>query len=80
MDELLFAVRTVSGFFINLPVFLQPPESPGILPAAGDHLLQEPAGGLQVQQGAQVQVGQEQADHRRGDDTSQQTHLRDKTM
>ena len=75
MDELLFAIRTVSGFLIDLPVFPQPPESPGILPTAGDHLLQEPAGGLQVQQGAQVQVGQEQADHRRGDDTSQQTHL-----
>ena len=75
VDELLFAVRAVSGFFINLPIFPQPPESPGILPAAGDHLLQEPTGGLQVQQGAQVQVRQEQADHRRGDDTCQQTHL-----
>ena len=75
VDELLFAVRAVSGFFINLPIFPQPPESPGILPTAGDHLLQEPTGGLQVQQGAQVQVRQEQADHRRGDDTGQQTHL-----
>ena len=72
---MLFAVRTVSGFLIDLPISPHPPESPGILPAASDHLLQEPAGGLQVQQGAQVQVGQEQADHRRGDDTGQQTHL-----
>ena len=81
VDELLFAVFTVSGFLIDLlPALLhpQPPESPGILPAASDHLLQEPAGGLQVQQGGQVQVGQEQGDHRRGDDAGQQTNLGDK--
>ena len=77
-DELLFAIRTVSGLFIDLlPALLplQPPESPGILATVTDHLLQERAGGLQVQQGGQVQVGQEQAEHRRGDDTGQQTNL-----
>ena len=62
-DELLFAIRTVFGFFITLlsgHLHLQPPESPGILATVADHLLQEPAGGLQVQQGGQVQVGKEQ--------------------
>ena len=80
-DELLFAIRTVSGLFIDLlPALLplQPPESPGILATVTDHLLQEPAGGLQVQQGGQVQVGQEQGDHRRGNDAGQQTNLGDK--
>ena len=80
-DELLFAIRTVSGLFIDLlPALLplQPPESPGILATVTDHLLQERAGGLQVQQGGQVQVGKEQGDHRRGDDAGQQTNLGDK--
>ena len=78
VDELLFAVFTISDFFIDLlPALLlpQPPESPGILSTAGDHLLQETAGGLQVQQGGQVQVGQEQAEHRRGNHAGQQTNL-----
>ena len=80
-DELLFATRTVSGFFITLlPVLLhlQPPESPGILATVTDHLLQEPAGGLRVQQGGHVQGGKEQGDHRRGYDAGQQTTLDDK--
>ena len=73
VQELLFAVLTAPGLSCH-PLPLQPPEPPGVLEAGPDNLLKEPAGGLEVQQGGEVQIGQEQGDHRSRNQAGQQTH------
>ena len=62
----MFALLTVG----LLPPAAQPPgpAPPGVLTTEADHLPEQGAGLLQVQEGGQVQVGQHQGEHGRRED------------
>ena len=62
--EVMFAVLTVGPRPGGQQA--QPPTPPGVLPALTDHGPQETTGLLQGQEGGQLQVGQHQRDHGRG--------------
>ena len=61
-DQLLFTVQTVP-LLLHHQTSLQSPEPPDVLSTAPDHLLQEVTGELQLSQGGQVKVGEDQGDH-----------------